>query len=107
MPAPLKQAIVTSLISRWSAIMAHAGMHALAASLLSLPADNAIDGDEVLLPLGQLVPRRPSPPPTPVDFRGGEGGSRVLDFALVDYAHLVTGQYKTVCRPSGTFWWTS
>eukprot|EP00438_Fugacium_kawagutii_P006470 Skav231954 [mRNA] locus=scaffold2806:1718:2014:- [translate_table: standard] len=54
-PAPLKQATITSVSSRWSAILAHAGMHAFAASLLSLPADNAIDGDGVLPPLGQFV----------------------------------------------------
>ena len=41
-PAPLRQATVTSLVSGWLAILTHAAMHAYAASLLCLPEDGAI-----------------------------------------------------------------
>ena len=73
-PAPLQQATVTSLISRWSAILAHAGMHAFAASLLSLPADG--------LAKGACLPNFQPPPPIQVDSRGGEGAPWIspLDF---------------------------
>jgi len=51
-PRHLRQAIVTALISRWSAILTHAGMQALASSLLSIPTDGATNGEGALPPLG-------------------------------------------------------
>ena len=69
-PAPLQQATVTSLISRWSAILAHAGMHAFAASLLSLPADGLANGEGVLPPLGQLLAQPEAAPTNPSRLPG-------------------------------------
>ena len=69
-PAPLQQATVTSLISRWSAILAHAGMHAFAASLLSLPADGLANGEGVLPPLGRLLAQLPAAPTDPSRLPG-------------------------------------
>ena len=63
---------ITSLISRWSAILAHPGMHAFAASLLSLPADGLANGTGFCHPLGSSSPDPLLPPPPPVDFQGGE-----------------------------------
>ena len=68
-PAPLRQANVTSLVSRWSAILTHAAMHAYAASLLCLPADGAIQGDGALPPLGQLL-AQPEDAPNPSRLPG-------------------------------------
>ena len=51
-PRHLRQATVTALISRWSAILTHAGMQALASSLLSIPTDGATNGEGALPPLG-------------------------------------------------------
>ena len=69
-PAPLQQATVTSLISRWSAMLAHAGTHAFAASLLSLPADGLANGEGVLPPLGQLLAQPEAAPPHPSRLPG-------------------------------------
>ena len=69
-PAPLQHATVTSLISRWSAILAHAGMHAFAASLLSLPADGLANGEGVLPPLGQLLAQPEAAPTSPSRLPG-------------------------------------
>ena len=63
---------ITSLISRWSAILAHAGTHAFAASLLSLLADGLANGKGFCHPLGSSSPDPLLPPPPPVDFQGGE-----------------------------------
>ena len=54
-PQHLRQATVTALISRWSAILTHAGMQAFASSLLSIPTDGATNGEGALPPLGQLL----------------------------------------------------
>ena len=51
-PQHLRQATVTALISRWSAILTHAGMQAFASSLLSIPTDGATNGEGALPPLG-------------------------------------------------------
>ena len=54
-PAPLRHAMTTSLLSRWSAIITHAAQHAYAASLRSLPADGAANGEAALPPLRHLL----------------------------------------------------
>lgn len=64
-PAPSQQTTTTSRISRWSAILAHAGMHAFAASLLSLPADELANGEGVLPPLGHLLAQLEAAPTNP------------------------------------------
>ena len=55
---------------RWSAILAHAGMHAFAASLLSLPADGLANGEGVLPPLGQLLAQPEAAPTNPSRLPG-------------------------------------
>ena len=72
-PAPSQQTTTTSRISRWSAILAHAGMHAFAASVLSLPADELANGEGVLPPLGHLLAQLEAAPTNPRRLPGRWG----------------------------------
>ena len=51
-------------------MLAHAGMHAFAASLLSLPADGLANGEGVLPPLGQLLAQPEAAPTNPSRLPG-------------------------------------
>ena len=62
-PAPLRQATITTLIARWSALLTHASMHAFAASLLNTRTPTAIMGMGRSHPLGTCSPKHPSAPP--------------------------------------------
>ena len=99
-PAPLRQATITTLIARWSALLTHASMHAFAAFLLNTRDTNCNNGDGAL-----PTPRAPVRPNTrrhchPKPTLPGRWPHRFwpfLDFGfppLVDWAHLETGQYK-------------
>ena len=69
-PAPLRQATITTLIARWSALLTHASMHAFAASLLNTRDTNCNNGDGALPPLGHLLAQTPVGTATPSRLPG-------------------------------------
>ena len=58
-PPHLRQATITPLMARWTVSLTHAAMHAYAASLLSMPCEGAITGEDALPLLGELPAQHP------------------------------------------------
>ena len=69
-PAPLRQATITTLTARWSALLTHASVHAFAASLLNTRDTNCNNGDGALPPLGHLLAQTPVGTATPSRLPG-------------------------------------
>ena len=103
-PAPLRQATITTLIARWSALLTHASMHAFAASLLNTRDTNCNNGDGALPPLGHLLAQTPVGTATPSRLPGRWphrfGLFWTLDFPLWWTEHIWRlASIKTVSQP--------
>ena len=55
----LRQTTITRLTARWTVSLTHAAMHAYAASLLSMPCEGAITGEDAHPLLGDLPAQHP------------------------------------------------
>ena len=64
-PNILRKAVEASLLSRWSAILAHAAQHAFAASLLDLDCAGTSTTDGDIPSISQLLSEAPLPPRLP------------------------------------------
>ena len=93
-PAPLRHAATTSLISRWKTFLTHAAMTAFAASLLFEDPTHHHNFDGKSHPSVTSSQNSLQTRQTPADYPHILPDS-LMHFAL-DFAHLETGQYKTV-----------
>ena len=104
-PAPLRQATVTSLVSRWPAILMHAAMHARAACACGIP---VVPAGRWGNPRGRGLSSTWATRPTArrgthPQLTSGEVRAQ-FDFGLcsdssVDFAHVGIGHYKN-CPPT-------
>ena len=107
-PAPphLRQATITALMARWTVSLTHAAMHANAASLLSMPCEGAITGEDAPPLLGELLAQHPEAAPAPSRLPGPWLGLSFwtfllgfssLDFAILDSGAVALGQQWETC----------